>query len=133
LIRKGEKTDIIREKVSAKRIADFRASIGAAPGADAPPTFMTVFRAGEFELFRRFGIELSSLLHADQTYILGAPIRAGDEIEYSTELVQVLEKRGSKGAMHFMTLETEFFIVAAAGRTSAGTSRSVILYRESAA
>jgi hypothetical protein len=93
---------------------------------------MTCLRAGEFELFSRFGIPLSSLLHAEQNYRYETGIEAGDELEFETRLTQALEKRGAKGAMHFLTLDTEVSILRREARLRAGTCRSTIVYREPA-
>ena len=130
----GEKAGPLRETVTADRIRAFRKAVGASDGSpdSAPPTFMTVLRAGEFELFRRLGIPLSSLLHAEQTYSYVATIQAGDELEFETELVQALSKRGTRGEMHFLTLDTTVAALRPSGRVSVGTCRSVILARETA-
>lgn len=130
----GEKTGRLREKITAERIAAFRRSVGAETGPVdvAPPTFMTVLRSGEFELFKKFGVPLSALLHAEQTYTYAEPIRAGDELEFETKLAQAMSKQGSKGTMHFMTFETEVAVLRADGMKPVGTCRSVIVVREPA-
>ena len=130
----GERTGVLREKITAEKIAAFRRSVNATSGpADvAPPTFMTVLRSGEFELFKKFEIPLSSLLHAEQTYTYVEPIRAGDELEFQTKLSQALSKNGPKGAMHFLTFETDVVAVRADGKKPVGTCRSVIVVREPA-
>ncbi len=126
----GEQSGTIREKAAAERIANFRRAVGASPGPSAPPTFMTTLRAGEFTIFQRLGIPLSSLLHAEQQYRLIEPIVAGDDLEFSTVLSNVLEKRGAAGALRFLTLDTEVFAIRAPGRTPVGTCRSTIVVRE---
>jgi hypothetical protein len=130
----GEKTGVLREKISAEKIAAFRRAVGATTGpADvAPPTFMTVLRSGEFELFKKFEVPLSALLHAEQTYTYAEPIRAGDELEFETKLSQALSKQSAKGAMHFLTFETEVAALRAGGKKPVGTCRSVIVVREAA-
>jgi hypothetical protein len=126
----GQRAGPIREKASAERIAAFRRAVGASPGDSAPPTFMTTLRAGEFEIFQRLGIPLSSLLHAEQQYRLLAPIMAGDELEFETILANAVEKRGSAGALHFLTLDTRVAALREGAPVPVGTCRSTIVYRE---
>jgi hypothetical protein len=130
----GEKTAPARMKITREQIAAFRQAVGTREGApdEAPPTLMTVLRTGEFELFRKLGAPLSSLLHAEQVYTYVEPIRAGDELEFETTLTQALSKRGPKGEMHFLTLETVVEALRPAGKVSVGTCRSVIVVREAA-
>lgn len=128
MIRKGERHGPLREKITAQRIAAFRGAIGAKAGESAPPTFMTLLRGGEFELMKRFGIQLKNVLHAEQTYRYKDQIRAGDELEYETVLSNVLEKRG-KSAMHFMTFDTEVAAIRDGARISVGSCHSIIVYR----
>jgi hypothetical protein len=130
----GEKTGVLRETITSDRIAAFRRAVGASQGRPdvAPPTFMTVLRSGEFELFQRFGIPLSSVLHAEQTYTYAEPIRAGDEVEFETCLSQALSKRGGKGEMHFLTFDTEVVALRAGSKVPVGACKSVIVYREQA-
>src|SRR5277367_2370359 len=110
-------------------IAAFRRATLSKEGSSesAPPTFMTVLRSGEFQLFEGLGIPLSALLHAEQTYTYAEPIRAGDEVEFETKISQALSKKGSKGEMHFLTLETEVVALRPSGRIPVGTCRSVIV------
>jgi hypothetical protein len=127
----GEKAGPLRLKIDADLISRFRLATGASVGPKdvAPPTFMTVLRSGEFELFKRMGVPLSALLHAEQTYTYAEPIRAGDELEFATRLSQALSKRGTKGEMHFLTLETDVAALRPSGRVPVGTCRSVIVVR----
>jgi hypothetical protein len=127
--RLGAKAGPHREAVPAARIAAFYRAIGVSPRAEAPPSFMTICRKGEFELFDQLVIPLSRVLHAEQEYTFEEPIRGGDEIVYSSELVQALEKRGSRGQMLFMTVETEVTIERQGKSLKAGTTRSTVVVK----
>ena len=94
--------------VSQERITAFCRAVGTEEGFFAPPTFLTVFRKGEFELFQLLGIDLSHVLHAEQEYQYDCLIQAGDQIEFETVVLNVLEKQGSTGFMQFLTFETRF-------------------------
>jgi hypothetical protein len=129
--REHSKSSVFTEAVSAERIAKFRQAIHAestefSGQSIAPPTFMTVFRRGEFELFELIGLKLESELHAEQFYRYESEIRAGDEVTFQTELTSVLEKKGTRGRLCFLTLETKF---RAKDRTI-GSSRTTIVVRE---
>jgi hypothetical protein len=128
----GTESGPFREKITLEKIMRFRKAVGAGESQAevAPPTFMTVLRAGEFEMFSQLGIPLSGLLHAEQEYSLSAPIRAGEELEFRTTLVQAAEKRGRSGAMHFLVVETVVSALKPGGPTAVGVSRSTVVYRE---
>ena len=114
------------EKILEERVREFCVAVGAEPAALAPPTFLTVFRAGEFELLERMGIPLAGVLHGEQTYLFNSDVRAGDEITYKTTLTAVHEKKGTRGQMTFLNFET--VIEAAGNRTRrVGTSRTTII------
>ena len=83
--REHSKSSVRSEVVTAERIRDFCAALRAdCPTVDgecvAPPTFLTCFRHGEFELFEKIGLKLQNVLHAEQIYEYESDIRAGDEI-----------------------------------------------------
>jgi len=130
----GEAAGPSRLKITPELIAAFRRAVGAheGPQDEAPPTLMTMLRSGEFELFRRFEIPLSALLHAEQSYTYAEAIRAGDELEFETRLAQAVSKRGARGEMHFLTLETSVEALRGAGKVPIGTCRSVIVVRQEA-
>ena len=129
-IRIGEQAGPFTETITAERLARFRAAVGLSAGG-MPPTFLTRFRVGEFEIFKRLAIPLSSVLHAEQAYAYDQPLLDGDEVRYETTLTQVAEKKGGTGpfTMSFLTLETRF--LAARGRTEVpiGMSRTVVVVR----
>lgn len=123
--RVGETASGYRESADAERIRRFCEAVGAPISEVAPPTFMTVFRKGEFDLFSKLGIPLARVLHAEQEYVYRGVIRAGDEVTYETRLTHVLEKNGASGSMHFLTFETE--VATASG--PAGLSKTTIVVR----
>lgn len=104
----GTRSDLHTEVVTAARIQAFCNAVGVSDHSTAPATFLTVFRRGEFELLQTLGLELSNALHAEQQYDIIEPIRAGDEIEFQTEVSQILEKLTTKQSLQFLTLETRF-------------------------
>jgi hypothetical protein len=106
----GTRSETHTEVVTADRIAAFCKSVGVTNHEEAPPTFLTVFRRGEFELLQVLGLDLSNALHADQQYDIVQPIRAGDHVLFETEVSQVLEKLSPKQSLRFLTLETRFQI-----------------------
>ena len=103
----GKQAGPYREKVSAEKIAEFCKALGVPALNHAPPTFLTVFRRGEFELFKKLGLDLSNVLHAEQEYQYESALEAGDEVEFKTALIQVLEKQTPKASLQFLSFETE--------------------------
>ena len=79
-----------RDEVTQERIHSFCRAIGAKESLTAPPTFLTVFRKGEFDLFRLLGIELAHVLHAEQGYQYENFIQAGDIVQFETSVINVL-------------------------------------------
>jgi hypothetical protein len=123
--RVGEKSGVRVEECSAERVHRFARSIGAPVGDEAPPTFLTVMRRSEFDLFDQLGIPLQSILHAEQEYTYVEPIRVGDTVRCQSELAKVLEKSGASGSMAFMTFRTEFIV----RERPVATSSTVIVVR----
>jgi acyl dehydratase len=72
----------------------------------APPTFGVTFAMTAFALAcsdREIGIDLVRLLHSEQEFELGVPVRPGDVLTTTGEIVDVR----SKGSLDFMTVRTE--------------------------
>jgi acyl dehydratase len=100
-------TDLIHFDVDAARDAGH-------PDLVAPPSFLMVVEslAGE-EMRRRNLVSASAmarcdfryLLHGDERYEYVAPIYAGEDVEFSTRVVDFYDKKG--GAMEFVSLEAE--------------------------
>jgi hypothetical protein len=122
--KEGAKSRVYKESVSRERLEKFCLAIGQkAPAQVAPPTFMTVFRKGEFEVFDLLGLKLEDVLHAEQIYQYGSDIQIGDDVEFQTQLTHVLEKKG--GALSFLTLETKF----SSAERALGSSRTTIVVK----
>jgi hypothetical protein len=122
----GERSSRFSEKITPGRVEQFRSAIRAE--ADGiPPTFLTRYRHGEFELFKRMGVELSSILHLEQGYELEEALRLDDELGYETALVDWSEKRG----LHFLVLDTFFEARREGGRRlSIGKGRTRLVVRK---
>lgn len=112
--------------VTDKWIQDFCSVIGRKSTNVAPPTFMTICRTGEFELFNKVGVALSKILHAEQEYLFTNPIVSGVRLEFVTELSQVLSKR----TMHFLILETQVSYTKNGQKVEVGSARSTMVTRE---
>ncbi len=72
----------------------------------APPTFGVTFAMQPFALAcadPELGLDLLRLLHAEQEFEHGAPVRPGDELTTVGEIVEVR----SRGPLDFMTVRTE--------------------------
>lgn len=95
----------------------------------APATMMTICRKGEFELLRKFGVQLKSVLHAEQEYTYDNTIVAGDVLKYETTLKSVSEKEGALGPMHFLFFETTVITQRETKKYKIGTTRTNILVR----
>jgi hypothetical protein len=121
----GAKSSEVSEKITKERIALFCEAVGMKTSLVAPPTFMTVFRKGEFELFDHLGLPFSSVLHSEQQFTYESDLRAGDEILFQTELTSVLEKKGRMSFLHF---ETSVRVTAPSPR-SIGKSKTTIIVR----
>ena len=119
-----------QEEISSERIAAFCRAVGFPVSSVSPPTFLTVFRRGEFELLQKLGLNLSNALHADQHYEYIEPIRAGDRIQFETHVSQVLEKNSPKQNMQFLTLETPIQKVTDQGIILVAKAVSTLVFRE---
>jgi acyl dehydratase len=72
----------------------------------APPTFGVTFAMKPFALAccdPELGLDLLRLLHAEQEFEHGAPVRPGDVLFTEGEIVEVR----SRGALDFLTVRTE--------------------------
>jgi len=126
----GQQAGPFEEEISQQRIARFCSAIGVQQTQVAPPTFLTLFRKGEFELLQRLGIPLSRVLHAEQEYWYESSVQAGDRIKFQTSITQVLEKHGSTFFMQFITMETTFHAERDSGERPVGRAKNTIVIRE---
>jgi acyl dehydratase len=127
----GKQVGPYSDEVTAERIVNFCKAIGSTAFNEGPPTFLTVFRKGEFDLFNQLGFDLSQVLHAEQEYDYENPVIAGDRVEFKTALTQVLEKQNSRSFMQFLTFETEFQAQRESVVVRIGKSKTTIVIRGS--
>ncbi len=93
---------------SARAMAEAIAGSGQVPEPDAvPPTFAAVYCLGPTlaQLFGdpEVGIDLAGLIHGDQSFEWPEPVRPGDVVDATAEIVSVETKRG----MTFVRLAME--------------------------
>jgi hypothetical protein len=125
----GKKVGPYQDDVTAHRISSFCKAVGAEENGIAPPTFLTLFRKGEFELFQYLGLELSHVLHAEQEYQYEEGIQPGDRIHFETVLTQVLEKQSSSSKMQFLSFETHIQAERRSKIWRVGKSKTTIVVR----
>jgi len=125
----GKTSSAFCEEVTPQRISAFCKAIGAKESTQAPPTFLTVLRRGEFELFQSLGIELSRVLHTDQEYEYENPILAGDSVRFVSTVANILEKSRSQASFQFVTLETEYYVLRGSQSFRAGKGKTTVLVR----
>jgi hypothetical protein len=121
------------ETITAERVSKFCHAVGASRTDEVPPTFLTLFRRAEFELFDKLGIPLQQVLHTEQSYELREPMRAGDRLVYTTRLARALEKRGGAASLKFLTFETAFAAERGESRHELGTATTQVVIRGEAA
>lgn len=75
-------------------------------GDAVPPTFATVieFWGGQISISAVIGLNLSKVLHGEQSYEYIGTLKAGDEITVHT----MVEKVFTKAGMNFIVLKKEF-------------------------
>ncbi len=125
----GTKSKQFREEITASRIAAFCKAVHAPVNEKAPPTFLTSFRHGEFDIFKEIGVSLSSILHGEQEYQYQDSILANDIITYTTTLAHVLAKSGNTAKLQILTLETEFIAERNQQKFPVGKARSTMVVR----
>lgn len=113
-------------ETSEEMFRSFAAAVSDTYSGEAPPTWITLCRLGEFELMKKMGIPLENVLHGDQEYHYLSPIHPGDVVNYSTVLAQALRKRGKDVTMTFLAFETDLSVSGHA----VGHTRSTLIYRE---
>jgi acyl-CoA thioesterase FadM len=125
----GKKSGPYRDVITAERIGAFLKAIGASESSKAPPTFMTVFRRGEFDLLKSIGVDLAQILHTEQEYEYFHEICAGDQIRFESVLAHVLEKQSSSVDLQFLTFATDVVLEKASGEVLAGQSQTTVVIR----
>ena len=124
-LQRGAKSGSYEEEITASRVGAFAAAIGADPAGGVPPTYLTVFRKGEFEILQGLKIPLSRVLHGEQEYSYESALRVGDRVRYETLLIQAVEKRGASSLLQVLVLETRFRV----GERPAAAARTTLLMK----
>ena len=125
----GMRSGPYRDEVTPNRILAFCQALGIPEGHTAPPTFLTLFRRGEFDLFQKLGIDLARILHAEQEYRYENSIQAGDGIRFETTIANVLEKQGSSYHMQFIIFETEVHAERNSQTLRVGKTKTTVVVR----
>ena len=110
-------------------VRDFAQAICASDLNSIPLTYLTRMRRGEFEILQRVGIELSSVLHAEQEYELLSGLQIGTSLRYETELAQVFEKSGSQASLLFLVFLTRVAPEGADFSSPLATSKTTMVIR----
>ncbi|MGF1504706.1 MAG: MaoC family dehydratase N-terminal domain-containing protein [Anaerolineae bacterium] len=81
-------------------------------GAPLPPTIITVvsFWGGEGleSALQQIGVDIWSVLHAEQEYEFHEPFYVGDTITGRTHVADIYERKGRSGELTFVIFETAF-------------------------
>lgn len=70
-----------------------------------PPTYSTLFRKGEFELLDKIGIQLTQVLHGEQTYEHHKDFFPGQKVSCVSTLKNKLVKKG--GSLTILIVTTD--------------------------
>ena len=97
------------------------------PSLPAPPTFLFTLELEKpepFEWLGLLGVELSRILHGEQSFAYHAPVLAGDRITFAPRIADIQSKKG--GALELVVRETTATNQAG---TRVATLRTVIAVR----
>ncbi|WP_067681386.1 MaoC family dehydratase N-terminal domain-containing protein [Nocardia miyunensis] len=118
-----EPASVLLTQVERGRIRQFATAIGETnpvyhdldaarsaghPDLLAPPTFLFGLELEQSEVFdvlARYGVDISQVLHGEQTFEYHGLVHAGDEVRFSTRGVDLYSKAG--GALDFLVRRTE--------------------------
>lgn len=125
----GIKSSVYSDALAPTEVRDFAQAVCATDSATVPLTYLTRMRRGEFEILQRVGIELSSVLHAEQEYELFGSMQPGKSLRYETELDQVFEKSGSQASLLFLVFLTRVASESGDLSTPLATSKTTMVIR----
>lgn len=80
---------------------------GGYPSLPAPPTFTFCLEQdlpNAFEFLESIGVEMSKVLHGEQSFAYHGPVCAGDQITLETRISDIYDKKS--GALEFIVLDT---------------------------
>lgn len=126
----GQESSLHRARLDRAAIEAFGKSVSWEIPDEVPPSFLTRFRQGEFELLSRLGVELRQVLHAEQEYRWLAPLVADSQLDYRARLADVLSKGGKGGRLTFLKFDSEY--LDSVTTRALAQSRTVMVIRESA-
>ena len=114
--------------VDRERLRRFAQAIGGTIRSDlAPPTYLKVIE-GENDSSRAvvsaLGIDLRRVMHVEQEFEYGAPIRGGDHVTVERRVVDIYDRKD--GALEFVVVESAMHN---ADGVSVGRSKQWILVR----
>ncbi|MBN23184.1 MAG: hypothetical protein CL678_18000 [Bdellovibrionaceae bacterium] len=92
-------------RIDSDRVDAFRNAIES-NCKKIPPTYVTIFRDGEFELLDKLKIPLNQILHAEQEYEYIEDLILNENYTVQTVFVKCVEKKGKSGRMAFLTFES---------------------------
>ena len=79
------------------------------PAIPAPPTFLmcldSLCPSKEASIIATLGVDIGKILHGEQRFTYGDPIYAGDEITFTSVVLDAYDKKG--GALQFIVSEAQ--------------------------
>ena len=112
----------------AEPVTADEAAAGAGPAPrPVPPTFLFTLeleRPGPFDWLTSLGVDLSRILHGEQSFVYHAPVLAGDRVTFAPRISDIQSKKG--GALELLVRET---IVTNQTGARVATLRSVLAVR----
>jgi hypothetical protein len=114
--------------IDRERLRRFAEAIGGTVHCDlAPPTYLKVIE-GENDSSRAIvaalGVDLRRVMHVEQEFEYGAPIRGGDHVTVERRVVDIYDRKD--GALEFVIVESAMHN---ADGVSVGRSKQWILVR----
>lgn len=126
----GQESSLHRARFKRGDVEAFARSIAWEDSRNVPPSFLTRFREGEFELLLRLGVELRQVLHAEQEYRWFAPLKVDSQLDHRSRLADVLSKGGKGGRLTFLKFDSEYLDPTTT--RALAQSRTVMVIRETA-
>lgn len=125
----GQESSVHRARLDRETVEAFGRSVSWEIPGEVPPSFLTRFREGEFELLVSLGVELRQVLHAEQEYRWLAPLKADAQLDHRARLADVLSKGGKGGRLTFLKFDSEYLDPVTT--RALAQSRTVMVIRES--
>lgn len=117
--------------VSAERLRRFAVAIGIPEGGAeydvAPPTYLKVIEGegnSSREMIAALGIDLRRVMHVEQEFEYGEPLRGGDQVMVERVVTDIYDRKG--GALEFVVVDSTMHNSTGA---FVGRSRQSILVR----